>query len=424
MSHAAHSTRFLVLLAALAALVAGPGCGRKVFPQPPPQIIPARTTDLAVQQRGGELLLRFTYPQTTAAGLPLGNLQAVEFWEMVRAVPSFAAVDPADTETDAEADASGEEADTDSGAGAAEADTEPAATAVDEDAETTEETTALELPPLESKRPEDLVVVELPEFEAAARIRLTLTGPELDAAISGDRVVVRFPLAEPAESDERQAHLFAVKTISNEGLGSAFSNTVVIVRRETPPPPAEFTVEPTANGIELAWEKLPKEAGVRSYSIYRRDAQIRDYGDPVRRVAADEESTLDSSAVFGARYIYSVVAVIENVPLVETALSTEREIEYVDTFAPPAPRNLALLPERDFVRLIWEASTADDIAGYFIERQEDGGPWVELNSEPVTAVEYRDAAVVDGRSYRYRVSAIDEKGNRGEAGRPAEVRIQ
>lgn len=76
--------RRLLLLALLAATTTI-GCGKKGDPLPPLRNIPARTEDLVVSQKGGELVLRMGFPATTADGRPLSGIDAVEIWEL--AVP-------------------------------------------------------------------------------------------------------------------------------------------------------------------------------------------------------------------------------------------------------------------------------------------------------------------------------------------------
>jgi predicted small lipoprotein YifL len=75
----------LALLVPLAAVpLAVTGCGKKGNPLPPMRVIPNPTKDLAVSQRGNQVVLRFGYPQTTTAGAKLPGLAAVEVAAMSR----------------------------------------------------------------------------------------------------------------------------------------------------------------------------------------------------------------------------------------------------------------------------------------------------------------------------------------------------
>lgn len=116
------------------------GCGKKGDPMPPPRVIPQAIGDLAVSQRGFEIVLEMTHPKTTVAGLALPPLARATLYEARRPAPAEGA------------------------------------------------------PPALDPR----------ELVAAAQPRLELAGAELAGAVSGDRLTVRFrleePLPEPAEA--------------------------------------------------------------------------------------------------------------------------------------------------------------------------------------------------------------------------------
>ncbi len=77
---------YLAATALVLGLTAG-GCGKKGPPLPPLRYVPAPTKDLAIIQRGTNVLLSFTYPKTTPAGIALNGVTAVEVWEMERQAP-------------------------------------------------------------------------------------------------------------------------------------------------------------------------------------------------------------------------------------------------------------------------------------------------------------------------------------------------
>jgi hypothetical protein len=503
--------RWLLSSALAALLLASVACGRKKSPQPPILMVPARTLDLAVQQRGSEMLLRFTYPLTTAAGTSLGPVQSVELWELLQEVPVSTFVVKSE-EGEATAAAQGEGAAAEGGestapgestegtatpaeGAAGQATAEPEAEATEPEAEATEpaaeasaagatagagEETApsvtlerirddeLELP-AGMTRLEDLVPVDPSEFAATATSLLTLEGPELESAVSGDKIQIRITLADIGTRDHLPVHSFAVKTTSANGLVSAYSNLAWIVRRDPPPAPTHFAVTPQADGIELDWTYAGKgpasaqppttplvtattpatssplapaelatappaspppaaaapvdDSGIEAFNVYRRDANSPTYDQPLRRLEKTERTFVDRTAAFGQSYVYAVTAVLRSGPTVESALSTEREVAYDDRFPPPPPHNVVTFVEARSVRLLWDASDASDVAGYFVERQIGDGDWIALQQEPLTGLEYTDRAVVSGQRYRYRVSAIDQTEHRGEPSQSVEVRI-
>ncbi len=364
---------FALLLAASALLV---GCGKKGDPLPPLRNIPLTTQDLEVRQQGRRILLDMGYPATTVSGMTLGGIDAVELLELVKPVPPAVG---------------------------------------------------------EGEAPAPLPSAEAREIEAGARTLLTLRGAELSAAVVGDRIQFRLPLSDPLPA-EPTANIFAVRTVKG-GEISAISNRVTLVPIEPPPPPRDLQVRPTASGIELTWQAddtqadvtqaddtgVTPEAPPTSFDIFRRDAQVRGYGEPIRRIDGTSRRYLDKSARFDQRYIYTVRAVAGVEPLIHSDQAGEREIEYEDHFAPPLPKNLVALAERAAVRLRWEPSAADDVAGYVIFRREPGRDFHRLTDQLVTGAEYLDRGLSSGLTYAYRLRAIDHKGNESELSKPVET---
>ena len=154
----------------------------------------------------------------------------------------------------------------------------------------------------------------------------------------------------------------------------------------------------------------------------RRGAQERAYGAPVQLVpGAEQRSWLDTTARFGQSYIYTVTALAQQEPVVESGIASDHEVRYQDRFAPPAPGELVALAEAGRVRLVWQASEAEDIAGYLVYRRAgESGAFERITAQPVDTAEYVDTAIRAGQSYTYRVTAVDQSGNESAPG--AEVR--
>ncbi len=340
-------------------------CGKKGAPLPPLRNVPLATNDLEVRQQGRQILLDMAYPAVTMSGMTLGGIDAVELLELIKPVPPV----------------------------------------------TGEGETPIALPSAEAR-----------EIEAGARTLLTLSGAELTAAVVGDRIQIRLPLAEPLPA-EPVANIFAVRTVKGAET-SAISNRVTLVPIAPPAPPSNLQVRPLAGGIELTWEAredATAEAQAVSFDVFRRDAQIRGYGEPLRRVDGAQRKYLDESARFDKRYIYTVRTVAGIDPLIHSDEAGEREIEYEDRFAPPLPKNLVALAERAAIRLRWEPSTAEDVATYVIFRREPGRDFHRLTGDPITGAEYLDTGLASGLTYAYRLKVIDHKGNESELSAPVET---
>jgi len=349
-------------------------CGKKGDPMPAPRTIPQAATDLKVRQRGLEVVVEFGYPKATVAGLPLQGLDQVILYVLERPVAATLPATPA---------------------GAAPA---PAPA---------------------------LLMPDAREFAVAATPFLTLSGGELASATSGDRITLRFRLAEPLP-ETMPARIFSVRTHAAGGELSDWSNLAGLVPRAPAPPPADFLAVAAKDGIDLSWspaasaDSAPAGAG---FNVYRRDAARTSYGEPVATLDPGVTRTRDTGVSYGRRYIYALTAIGSKVPLAESALSAELEIDYQDRFAPLPPSELSTLGSVGEVRLVWPASPDADVAGYVLERADPDAEFHRVNTEPVAALEFTDRGLASGFTFRYRVAAIDRAGNLGAFGEPVATRV-
>ncbi len=253
------------------------------------------------------------------------------------------------------------------------------------------------------------------QFAAAAKLVHSLGADDLAAATAGDPQRVRMPAPEPAEPPV--AHLYAVRTLGPRGDRSGFSNQAALVAQAPPPPPEELNAVPTAQGVEVSW--LPPSRGgetIAGFNVYRRLSTERDVGKPLATLPPTHTRHLDPTARFGESYIYAVTSVVRRAPVVESAVQAEREVRYTDRFPPPAPEDLVALAEAGRVRLVWRSSPAPDLAGYHVYRRRRDGAPERLTSEPIDALELTDTTVASGRTYLYRVTAVDQEGNESAPG--------
>ena len=84
-----------------------------------------------------------------------------------------------------------------------------------------------------------------------------------------------------------------------------------------------------------------------------------------------------------------------------------------DFVAPDAPASLTAVAQASSVRLTWEPSTSNDVAGYTILRSTDGNDFCTL-ARGIAATEFTDNEALDGVSYIYKVCAQDRSLNVSE----------
>ncbi|MEJ2084136.1 MAG: fibronectin type III domain-containing protein [Acidobacteriota bacterium] len=412
-------------------VVASTGCGKKGPPKPPPSKIPNTITDLKVQQRGMEILLRMAYPTTTIGGLPLETVQAVDIWEMKRIIPAFTG--GLETSLDEPVDES-----------AADYVGEPEA----EETETTlvEDVAEIESPEEEVEgllfqvtsedvedtevAKEDQIEVDPREFELVSRLVWSAQDDELQSAVLGDTLVARIPIEALTEVEE--IHVFGARVYASDKLVSATSNLVKLLPQEPLPPPEDLSVEPSQRGVKISWTSPAVEGSTddeedslepKGFNVYRREAEVRQYGLPIFTAPETVESYTDTTATFDRQYIYTVTTISSKVPLIESAIGAEYEVNYKDRFEPEPPRELTALPEQNQIRLLWELSTSEDVVGYRVFRQDPGGEFQEITTEPLAGSEYLDRNLPGGQTYGYYVVAVDGAENQSEASDTVEARV-
>jgi hypothetical protein len=409
------------------------GCGKKGDPEPPLRVIPKAAGDLTAEQRGTQVILRFAYPRTTTAGAALPGIDLLEVFEVARPLPE-------PPETPPLTQPMGEVAEPEAAAGEP-----PAAAAESAEPEGDEGPPASAAPAEQAPQPGPVTepppggaptiaeaelrnaaepptppAVPLPldarEFTATAQQVLALTGEEIAAVSSGDRLTLRLPVAVP---EQPEARWYAVRTTVGRET-SGFSNQAVAVVEAPPPAPSGLELEARAEGVEVRWSATPAAGGEPlAFQVYRREATEREFDAAVATAGPGERQALDGGARFGQRYVYGVTAVGRLRPLVESAVAATAEIDYRDRFAPPPPDGLVALAEPGRVRLVWNASGAPDLAGYRVYRRPgEGGEWQPLDEQLLTRPERIDEGLATGQRVAYRVTALDQLGNESE---PSEV---
>ena len=183
------------------------------------------------------------------------------------------------------------------------------------------------------------------------------------------------------------------------------------------------TLVASANGAVKANVPAPKRQGsFHSEKPAAGEATLRSA--PHAGAAAD--GLLDPTVVNADRYTYVAQWVLD-VTLSGHALelrglpSPPATFTFVDVFPPQPPAGLVAVPGEGFsaplsVDLSWEPNAEMDLLGYNVYRRTGSGEFLRLNADPVSVSAYRDAKVVAGQLYTYRVTAVDQRGNESTPG--------
>jgi hypothetical protein len=349
------------------------GCGRKLAPEPPLQVLPARVEPVRLSQEGSDAVLRFPYPSRTNGGETLTNLTGVTVYRELL--------------------------------GASEGQKPP---------ETPRETAARQR--------------EEKGFRARAETIQTLSRTELDAATVGRDVVVRDPLV-PLFREGRLGRVFlryGVTAERDRKKVSELSPLVTLFPRV--PPDRPFAVAPTVEEgrVCLDWRAPAamldgaRPAKIAGYALYRRDAADEEYEDRPLGIAIGATTYVDSTVVPDRNYVYTVrAAPVAELPLVLGPAADEVAVSTRDVFPPPAPEGVLILLEAGGARLVWNPSLAGDLASYRVYRRDKDG-WKRI-AEGLKDPVYFDAGVPDAGAAptpagAYGVTAVDKSGNESPMG--------
>ncbi len=246
------------------------------------------------------------------------------------------------------------------------------------------------------------------------RVRLLLhrVPPLTGGAIAELDLVRRPTVAQPPVEQvlpdgRHQFRVAAVERFAFEGPGT--DAAAVDVGDATPPEPVVLVGVVSGSDAVLEWTASPA-ADVAAYLVYRD-------GSSVARVSAAAQRRYVDAYRPNGDFDYSVVAVdaFDNASAPSNIVRLTFEAEL-----PGAPQwvSLQALPEGRAVQLQWQRGAGDVPADYVLERADAAaGPFAAIATQATNS--FRDAPLVDGRTYFFRVLARDRAGNRGA---PGEVR--
>jgi hypothetical protein len=352
---------FFFVLLSLSLLAA---CGRKLPPQAPLQVLPARVEPVRISQEGSDVVLRFPYPTLTNSGETLTNLTKVTVLRETASIREGQRVPP------------------------------PPADAA------------------QREREEKL-------FRARAETVAELTPKDFDAATAGPDLVVRDPLV-PLYRAKRVGRVllrYAVTATRDAKRVSELSSLASIVPRV--PPDAPRRVVSTVEETRVCLDWWPPDAMldgspavVAGYAVYRREAAEDEYDDKPLGVAIGVTTYVDETVRPDRAYVYTVrAAPVAEVPLILGPPSDQVPVSTKDVFPPPAPEGLLALAETGGTRLVWNPSLAADVAFYRVYRLDGAAP--ERLADGLKDPLWFDAGA-SGRTYG--VTAVDKAGNESPIG--------
>lgn len=223
---------------------------------------------------------------------------------------------------------------------------------------------------------------------------------------------------------------YAVRTVNRNGAAADLSNYAMITPlSDVAAPPVGIRANQTEREIIVTWQAPPLNANGTSpvnlsgYNIYRRTAGNDAPPARLNRDPITETSFSDRAFQFGLSYEYQVRAISQPPGMagVEKSVAIESDESQLllhqarDSFAPAAPTSVTIASVNRIVSLFWPLNTETDIAGYHIYRaDEENAPpteWRRLDTQLHLTGSWRDNRVTVGKTYFYRVTAVDRFDN-------------
>lgn len=196
-----------------------------------------------------------------------------------------------------------------------------------------------------------------------------------------------------------------------------FVKSIVVKEAAIPKPPFEATGDGGDGEVKVIWKyhkpPIHYEYTAVGFNIYRKEEKEKEFI-RVNKVLLlwQEDNTfwLDSNVENGKKYQYYITAV--DMIGKESAPSNYTQLIQPKDMTPPfIPEGVVTKGEKNKIVIIWKMNLDLDLKGYNIYRGErlQGEEFKKLNEEliPGDFSYYEDTEITPGKTYFYRISAVD-----------------
>lgn len=249
---------------------------------------------------------------------------------------------------------------------------------------------------------------DLAKWEAASK---RYDPPSVPAIDPDDPKSVPVSLQIPLSDWQGQRIAISVRTAVRTGSHFSQWSTPATLEVIEPLQAPRVSAEATRDGYKLTWQE--QRPGLQ-YEILR---QGRGEANASSVGTAEKPQFVDSTSQWDVPYTYFVIAKKD---AAESPRSDGVSVNYPDKFPPSVPQGVTALAGPDSVELTWARSPESDLKAYRIYRAVGNGP-LEPLGEPVNVPTFSDRKVEHGKTYRYAISAIDNKNNESERSTVVEV---
>lgn len=224
-------------------------------------------------------------------------------------------------------------------------------------------------------------------------------------------------------------YFFKVQAKNNWWASSGDSNIVTFVWHLQPAAPEGVVATTDDAMVKLSWQPVTtlqdgSEAGAKvMYQLFRSEsgAELEPYGEPGSAV-----SYTDTKVANGQKYRYQVQSLLQVAgDYVKGPRSEGVTATPYDRVPPAVPKAVNAIQTAAGVKVIWEGSREDDLAGYNIYRRaKNDKTFKKIGMVKAPYTIFEDAGVSDGSRYVYAVTSIDtsEPPNESTKSKEASVR--
>jgi hypothetical protein len=336
-------------------------CGKKALPVAPESYVPGGVADLRAWVKEERVLLTWTFPSRNRDGSPLDDLQGFSVLRQVRPLGPGACPDCPQ------------------------------------------------------------------KFEKAGEIDLKFPG---EARLEGQRVWWQDSNLKPGYE-----YGYAVVAYNRHKTAGLESNRVHISFAQPPAAVGGLRIKAGDRLLEIAWDFSPRLKSGETmgdpggFNVYRRSGG-GDFGFmPVNPEPMPQSPYRDLGLENGKRYEY-VIRALRNFrgTLIEGPASAVEAGIPEKTVPPSRPTGLIGVTRREAdkkgVELRWNRNPEPDVAGYNLYRQEKGTESLgKLNSGVITDVYFFDAMAEPGKTYLYRLKAIDNSPRQNQSEFSQEIEV-
>ena len=268
---------------------------------------------------------------------------------------------------------------------------------------------------------DSLASLDVSQFNQYAMKWMVLDKANFDAYTEGDKIVLPDRLANLETSEILQSWFaYAVKVVNRKKQEAGFSNLISVRVFPVPNPPDSVHFRFEEGFTQLNWQPpvLNIDSSVVTaplrYNVYRTTVPSARVRERLTATPISETDYRDTTMSLGETYYYTIRAVIESPEgQIESFDSKEYEAKNVDTYPPHAPQELTAISDGHSISLVWLPNSESDLAGYYVYRAGADRDFKRV-TPLITIASFNDKSVEKGKTYIYRVKALDQNGNESD----------